>query len=103
MRNTVTLFVPEGYASGEDFAKDCGFEIAKPEPAPWDAAWNRYYEPVEVMAAEIYAAFQYPRGEQLKPGWVPHGNSMKQDEARDLARRELRKAGHTQCENPRPL
>lgn len=26
-RNTVTLVVPDGYSSGEEFAKDCGCEI----------------------------------------------------------------------------
>jgi hypothetical protein len=29
-QRTVTLVIPDGYASGKDFAKDCGFEIAKP-------------------------------------------------------------------------
>lgn len=28
-QRTVTIIIPEGYASGEEFAKDCGFEIAK--------------------------------------------------------------------------
>lgn len=93
MRNTVTLFVPDGYASGEEFAKDCGFEIAKPEPPAWDVFWNRHYEPVEKRAAEIYASFQY-NGRGTKPDWTPGGNGTKQDEARDIARRELRAKGH---------
>lgn len=29
MNQTVTIIVPEGYASGEEFAKDCGFEIVQ--------------------------------------------------------------------------
>lgn len=93
MTKTITLIVPEGYASGEEFAKDCGFEIAKPDPLPWDASVNRWYEPVETRAAEIYAAFPY-NGSGEKPAWVPGGNSNKQDDARFDARRELRATGH---------
>jgi hypothetical protein len=92
-QRTVTLVVPDGYASGEDFAKDCGFEIAKPDSLPWDAASNRAYEPVEKRAAEIYAAFGYD-GPGEKPAWHPGGNSLKQDLARMDAREELRAAGH---------
>lgn len=89
MRETVTLFVPKGYASGDEFAKDCGFEIARQEPAQWDAYHNRSYGPVETRAAEIYASFEYI-GPGEKPAWVPGGNSDKQDQARIFARRELR-------------
>lgn len=56
---------------------------------PWDARHNRHYGPVEKRAAEIYANFIYP-GVGTKPEWVDGGNSTKQDEARDLARAELR-------------
>lgn len=66
-----------------------------PKPV-WDAWHNRSHEPVEVMAKEIYDA-----GDEIeilqnfkKPAWVPGGNSEKQDEARALARRKLREAGH---------
>lgn len=92
-QRTVTLVVPDGYASGEEFAKDCGFEIVKPASTPWDAYWNRYYEPVERRAADIYATFVYD-GPGTKPDWTRHGNSTKQDDARSLARDELRKSGH---------
>jgi hypothetical protein len=60
---------------------------------PWDAPSNRYYEPVERRAAEIYAGFPH-EGPGEKPAWVPGGNSIKQDKARDLARKELDAAGH---------
>jgi hypothetical protein len=55
----------------------------------WDHSNNRSYEPVETRAKEIYDAWPY-NGAGGKPGWVPRGNSVKQDEARELARRELR-------------
>lgn len=93
MTKTVTLIVPEGYASGEEFAKDCGFEIAQVPKTPWDVFWNRQYEPVERRAKEIYDGFKYD-GPGTKPAWLPHGNGIKQDDARSLARKELREAGH---------
>lgn len=93
MRKTVTLVVPEGYASGEEFASDCGFEIAKPPQIPWDAYYNRSYAPVETRAAEIFETFEYT-GPGTKPAWMQGGNSDKQDEARIIARREFRQAGH---------
>ena len=94
-QRTVTLVIPDGYANGEEFAKDCGFEIAKPAPLPWDAYSNRYYEPVELLAEKLYERFDYdgPAG-TTKPTWTPHGNGTKQDEARNLARKQLRTAGH---------
>jgi hypothetical protein len=90
---TVTIVVPEGYESGEAFARDCGFEIVKPDPDEWDAAYNRHYEPVERRAAEIYDAYRYV-GSGEKPAWAPHGNSLMQDKARREARQELRAKGH---------
>ena len=60
---------------------------------PWDAYHNRSYEPVEARAKEIYDAFEAPSNVR-KPGWHPGGNSDKQDEAREQARKELRAAGH---------
>lgn len=90
MRETVTLFVPSGYVSAEEFAKDCGFEIVKPPAVPWDAYHNRSYAPVEARAEEIYDAFEYQGGAGSKPAWTPGGNSTKQDEARVVARNELR-------------
>ncbi len=59
----------------------------------WDANWNRSYEPVETLAAEIYSTFQY-LDPGRKPPWMTGGNSQKQDEARYLARERLREAGH---------
>ncbi|MCP1852732.1 MULTISPECIES: hypothetical protein [unclassified Bradyrhizobium] len=59
----------------------------------WDANDNRRYEPVETRAKEIYDGFVYD-GVGSKPKWTPHGNGIKQDDARDIARRELRAAGH---------
>jgi hypothetical protein len=94
-RKTVTLVVPDGYATGEEFAKDCGFEIAKPAQPPWDAYYNRAYKPVETRAKEIYDAFEWYEHHGKKPEWVRGGNSTKQDEARGIARRELREAGHS--------
>lgn len=94
-KTPVTIYLPAGYHSPEEFAKDCGFEIAKPEPLPWDAYSNRHYEPVELRAQKIYERFDYdgPPGTK-KPDWYPHGNGTKQDEARTIARRLLREAGH---------
>ncbi|MCK1577833.1 hypothetical protein [Bradyrhizobium sp. 174] len=62
-------------------------------PPAWDVSWNRSYEPVEVRAKEIYDSFAYD-GPGTKPKWTPGGNGIKQDEARDQARKELRAAGH---------
>lgn len=64
-------------------------EIRKFEPLPWDAYSNRSFEPVEKRAAEIYAGFVYD-GPGEKPAWTPGGNGTKQDEARVLAREEIR-------------
>lgn len=105
MRRAVTLVVPDGYANGEEFAKDCGFEIWKPAADPWDAYHNRSYAPVEERAEQIYDAFVAPPHIR-KPPWEAGGNSTKQDEARQLARKELRAAGHdsalsTQTQIPR--
>ena len=60
----------------------------------WDAPSNRSYEPVEILAAEIYAGFSY-EGTGKKPDWVPGGNSLKQDLARMDARKMLRGLGHS--------
>lgn len=72
------------------------YEALKPKPLPWDHPAVRTYGPVEARAEEIYRTFCYdgPPG-TTKPAWTPGGNGMKQDEARDLARNELRAAGHT--------
>ena len=50
----------------------------------WHPNDNRNYEPVETRAKEIYDGFVYD-GVGTKPKWTPHGNGMKQDEARALA------------------
>jgi hypothetical protein len=60
---------------------------------PWDSNANRQYEPVECRAQNIYDSFEYD-GPGRKPAWTPNGNGLKQDEARALARKELREAGH---------
>lgn len=65
-----------------------------PPPPAWDAPYNYEYEPVETRAKQIYDGFKY-EGVGKKPKWVPGGNSHKQDEARDQARKELRAAGHS--------
>lgn len=72
-----------------------GFIAAAQAPAelPWDSPHNRHYEIVERAAKEIYNAFPWPyHGE--KPKWFNNGNSDKQDEARDIARGQLRAVGH---------
>jgi hypothetical protein len=69
-------------------------EALNPTPLAWDAPYNYGYEPVERRAAEIYAAFEY-KGSGEKPKWQVGGNSLKQDQARQEAREELRQAGHT--------
>lgn len=62
-------------------------------PEPWDAPYNRSYEPVERRAAEIYATYEF-EPPHLKPAWHTGGNSLRQDMARSRAREELREAGH---------
>ena len=92
---TVTIVLPDGYDTAEEFAKDCGFELAGLSlPLVWDAYSNRSFEPVEKRAAEIYATFVYD-GPGTKPDWTPGGNGTKQDEARVIAREEIR-ASYTQ-------
>lgn len=34
-RLTVTVYIPDGYATGYEFAKDCGFEVASLEIHEW--------------------------------------------------------------------
>jgi hypothetical protein len=94
MRETVEIYVPSGYASAKEFLKDCGFEQVD-RNLPWDHPATRDYEPVEKRAREIYDRFAYdgPPG-TTKPSWAPRGNGLKQDEARSIARQELRAADH---------
>ena len=94
MRETVTIYVPSGYKDADEFLRDCQFERVHPLALTWDAPYNRHYEPVELRAAEIYAGFEYDEPGK-KPAWLPGGNSLKQDAARQQARAELRSAGHT--------
>ena len=67
--------------------------LAKADDLPWDAASNRNYEPVEALAAKIYAHFSYDEPGE-KPPWIPGGNSLKQDLARMDAREKLRSDSH---------
>jgi len=69
------------------------------KPQRWDDNRNRSYEPVEKLAQQIYEAFPFvnERGEPMpgkKPAWMPHGNGLKQDQARREARERLRADGH---------
>lgn len=77
----------QGYVAGWNAKESASSEV------PWDAPYNRSYEPVETRAAEIYATYEFdpPR---LKPAWHAGGNSLRQDMARSRAREELREAGH---------
>lgn len=94
MRETVTIYVPTGYKNVAEFLLDCDLEQVDFRPA-WDHPSNRNYEPVEKRAKEIYDEFKYdgPTG-TIKPDWTPGGNGTKQDEARQIARRELADARH---------
>jgi hypothetical protein len=81
-------------AARVEAAKDALTELSeKPSHVAWNDAHNRYYQPVEERAAQIYAAFPYD-GPGAKPSWTPHGNATMQDEARRLARTELRGLFH---------
>jgi hypothetical protein len=60
------------------------YEDLNAQPPAWDAYSNRSYEPVEILATEIFNRGNPP------VEWIPNGNSFKQDEARDQARRELK-------------
>jgi hypothetical protein len=72
-----------------------GLTRIKEEPKlAWDTYHNRDYEPVETLAKKIYDSYEGPIG-QVKPEWVPHGNSAMQDHARQEARRYLRLMHHT--------
>ncbi len=61
-----------------------------PTVLPWDAFNNRSYEPVERRAKEIYEARLSVDPQGKHHPWVDGGNSEKQDDARVLARREIR-------------
>lgn len=63
-------------------------------PLAWNAGNNRSYEPVETRAKSIFDANLSVDHAGKKWNWVPGGNSTKQDEAREIARRELRAEGH---------
>lgn len=39
-RATITIIIPDGYSTAEEFAKDCGFEIAADSKEPWRERWN---------------------------------------------------------------
>lgn len=93
MRETVTIYVPDGYKDAAEFLRDCEFERVDFRPA-WDHPSNRSYAPVEKRAQEIYDAFPFPHPGQTKPLWTPGGNGTKQDEARQIARSELAAVGH---------
>lgn len=89
-QRTITVIVPDGYATTDEFLRDCGLEVPT---LAWDHNSNRNYEPVETLAQGIYRHFAY-NGPGEKPAWTPCGNGLKQDEARHLARESLRAAGH---------
>lgn len=55
----------------------------------WDDNGNRFYEPVETLAKQIYEAFSY-EGPGKKPKWTPNGNALMQDKARAEARVRIR-------------
>lgn len=69
--------------------KSMGLASEPSSGAPWDAWWNRSYEPVETLAKKIFDAFPYD-GPGEHPEWFPGGNSHMQDEARKIARDRLR-------------
>jgi hypothetical protein len=70
------------------------FNLIEYHPLPWDAGSNYSYEPVEKRAKEIFDASLSVDRAGKKWNWIEGGNSTMQDEARILARRELREAGH---------
>lgn len=77
-------------------------EMRRIVPLLWDSFANRSFEPVEKRAAEIFADFEYT-GPGEKPAWRPGGNSNKQDDARMLARQELRTAAEASTPSPAKL
>jgi hypothetical protein len=81
MRETVTLFVPEGYASADEFLKDCQFERAKREPpAPPSpgsrlqaaiSLWHRFADSnVEEWEDETHQAEYLDAIDGLATGWL---------------------------------
>lgn len=52
---------------------------------PEEDAFVKWHEDVETVAEVVYDFMVYDEAGE-KPKWVPHGNSLKQDEARAQAR-----------------
>jgi hypothetical protein len=77
-----------------DVTPDLIFSLVEYHVLPWDAGSNRAYEPVEKRAKQIYDARLAVDHKGTRWPWLDGGNSLKQDEARVLARRELRESGH---------
>jgi hypothetical protein len=94
-----------GYSAGSTYRLDVDETITHDA---WAEANQRYVdwiveeEQIEQRAQAIYDAMPFDGvGAREKPAWVPQGNSLKQDEARQLARAE-RKAEpvHRPCDCP---
>lgn len=85
-----------GYSAGSTYSLDVDETITHDA---WAEANQRYVdwiveeERIEQRAQAIYDAMAFDGvGASEKPAWVPHGNSLKQDEARQLARDERKAA-----------
>lgn len=81
IRETVTLFVPHGYASADEFLKDCQFERAKreppalPTPGPRLQAaislWHRFGDTnIEEWEDETHKAEYLDAIDGLATGWL---------------------------------
>lgn len=89
-RGEISHGVSGGYSAGSIYSLDVDETITHDA---WAEANQRYVdwlgeeEAIEARAQEIYAAMPYDEAGS-KPAWVHRGNSLKQDEARKLARSE---------------
>ncbi len=84
--------VSGGYSSGSIYSLDVDETITHDA---WAEANQRYVDwldeeaAIEARAEAIYAEMPFDGvGAKEKPAWVPRGNSLKQDEARRMARDE---------------
>lgn len=80
-----------GYSAGSTYSLDVDNSITHDAWAETNQRyidWLDWKAAVEKRAEQVYDAMPYD-GSDAKPAWVPGGNSLKQDEARQLARAEL--------------
>lgn len=86
--NPKARYWQERAAFWRETAKALGYVPPGDAAAPTPEVGRRHDPRVEDAARAIYDAMPYDEP-GVKPAWVPHGNSIKQDEARARAREQL--------------